>query len=129
MTKIKTEQEMTTQEYVLFIDAMTTMEFCDWQKLKHPSFTGEIKSSAEQFVNLDLVKLRLIKEHAKSSQQSQPKVDVEGLREDFENHLRLESYDFDNVPSGSSCVTIEDAILVFNKKILPHLQPQLPRKG
>ena len=58
-------EKMNVQEYVLYIDSLSTMEFCDWKKLPHPRPMADTSACAEQFINLDLVKLRLIKEKAK----------------------------------------------------------------
>lgn len=52
-------------KFILDIDAFSTIEFCDLYELPHPKFTGDVKSSAEQFINLDLVKLGMIKDYAK----------------------------------------------------------------
>lgn len=52
-------------DFILEIDWLTTAEFCDKNKLPHPHFTGEVKSSAEQFINLDMVKKRMFIEYAK----------------------------------------------------------------
>lgn len=52
-------------QFILEIDWLSTVEFCDTFNLPHPRFTGEVESSAKQFVNLDLVKHRMFVEYAK----------------------------------------------------------------
>lgn len=52
-------------QFILEIDWLSTVEFCDTFNLPHPRFTGEVESSAKQFVNLDLVKHKMFVEYAK----------------------------------------------------------------
>lgn len=52
-------------DFVLEINAMTTTEFCKKYKIDLPYFTGEVESSAEQFIRLDGIKYRMLVNHAK----------------------------------------------------------------
>lgn len=52
-------------EYILEIDWLTTSEFCKKYNYPLPYFTGEVKSSAQQFLDLDAVKHRMFVEYAK----------------------------------------------------------------
>lgn len=63
----KTEiDKLNPQEFILYIDSLSTKEFCDWQGIQHPYFTGDVKSSADLFLQIDTIKWRLCKEKAKS---------------------------------------------------------------
>jgi len=52
-------------QFILEIDWLGTAEFCDVYGLPHPYYTGDVKTSAKQFVNLDLIKHKLFVEYAK----------------------------------------------------------------
>ncbi|MES2287521.1 MAG: hypothetical protein V4547_17635 [Bacteroidota bacterium] len=52
-------------DYILAIDWMGTAEFCKEYGIQEPYFTGEIESSAKQFLKVDCVKHRLFVQHAK----------------------------------------------------------------
>lgn len=52
-------------QFILEIDFMTTKEFCDTYNVPHPYFTGEIKSSAEQLLQVDAIKHKMFVEYAK----------------------------------------------------------------
>ena len=51
--------------FVFSINWLSTVEFCDTYKLTHPHWTGDVKTSAEKFVNLDIIKHKLFVEYAK----------------------------------------------------------------
>jgi hypothetical protein len=52
-------------DYILNIDELTTTEFCDIYNIPKPVFTGEIKSSADQFLQIDAIKHKMFVEYAK----------------------------------------------------------------
>lgn len=52
-------------DFILEIDWLTTKEFCDKYSVPHPVFTGQIKSSADQFLRIDVVKQKMFVEYAK----------------------------------------------------------------
>lgn len=52
-------------QFILEIDWMTTKEFCDTYKVPHPFFTGDVKSSADQFLQVDAIKHKMFVTHAK----------------------------------------------------------------
>lgn len=54
------------RQFVLDLDWLTTVEFCDKYKIPHPYFTGDVKTSADQFLRLDAIKYRMIVEKAKN---------------------------------------------------------------
>ncbi len=64
MTKEQIEK-MNTQEFILYVDSLSTSDFCDWQGISHPYFTGDIQTSADLFLQVDIVKWRICKEKAK----------------------------------------------------------------
>jgi len=51
--------------FILSIDWLSTAEFCDTYDLPHPHFTGDVKTSADKFINLDIIKHKLFIEYAK----------------------------------------------------------------
>jgi hypothetical protein len=59
------EKLISMVDYILEIDWLTTTEFCNKYNYPHPYFTGEVKSSAKQFLNLDAIKHRMFVEYAK----------------------------------------------------------------
>ena len=52
-------------QFILEIDWMTTTEFCDTYNVPHPIFTGDVKSSADQFLQVDAIKHKMFVGHAK----------------------------------------------------------------
>ncbi len=52
-------------QYILDIDWMTTKEFCDTYNVPHPYFTGDIKTSADKFLQVDAIKHKMFVEYAK----------------------------------------------------------------
>jgi hypothetical protein len=52
-------------QYILDIDWLTTKEFCDTYKIPHPVFTGDVKTSADQFLQVDAIKHKMFVEYAK----------------------------------------------------------------
>lgn len=52
-------------DFILEIDFLTTTEFCEKYKVPLPIFTGEVKSSADQFLQIDAIKHRMFVEKAK----------------------------------------------------------------
>lgn len=70
LTPLSVEEERETQDknmvdYILEIDAMTTVEFCEKFNVPVPYFTGEAQSSARQFLNIDAIKCKMFIQHAK----------------------------------------------------------------
>ena len=63
--KIAEIAKMNLQEFILYVDSLSTEEFCNWQGIKHPYFTGDVKSSADLFLQIDTIKWRICKEKAK----------------------------------------------------------------
>ena len=57
-------------QFILEIDWLTTTEFCDQYKVPHPFFTGNVKTSADQFLQIDAIKHRIFVSHAKLLCQS-----------------------------------------------------------
>jgi hypothetical protein len=66
MQQIPNPYQMSLKEYVLYLHSMTTSEFCKEHKLPAPVFTGDIKTSATAFIQIDAIKNRLITEYAKN---------------------------------------------------------------
>lgn len=52
-------------EFILEIDWLTTKEFCEKYNVPLPVFTGEIKSSADQFLQINAIKQKMFVEYAK----------------------------------------------------------------
>ena len=52
-------------EFILEIDWLTTKDFCDRFKVPHPYYTGDVKSSADQFIHIDAIKHKMFVEYAK----------------------------------------------------------------
>ncbi len=52
-------------DFILAIDWLGTKEFCEKYKLPEPYYTGDVKSSAAQFINLDVIKGKMFLEYAK----------------------------------------------------------------
>jgi hypothetical protein len=46
-------------QFILDIDWMTTEEFCEAYHIPIPVFTGDVKSSADQLLQIDAVKHRI----------------------------------------------------------------------
>lgn len=57
----------TLLEYILELDSMTTSEFCLEHSLPLPRFTGDVRTSATAFLQIDAIKYRLITEFAKDN--------------------------------------------------------------
>jgi len=53
------------KSYILYVDSLTTREFCKWQGVPEPRFTGDIRTSADLFLQIDAIKHRLFLERAK----------------------------------------------------------------
>ncbi len=51
--------------FILDIDWMTTIEFCETYKIPHPYFIGDIKTSADLFLQVDAIKQKMFVEYAK----------------------------------------------------------------
>ncbi len=56
---------LSTTQFILSIDWMTTKEFCAATGAKEPYFTGNIETSADQFLQIDCIKWRMVKDYAK----------------------------------------------------------------
>lgn len=52
-------------DYILEIDFMTTVEFCREYDIPIPKFTGDVKSLANELLQIDAIKHRLFVEEAK----------------------------------------------------------------
>lgn len=59
-----------TGEFILEIDWMSTVEFCDKYGYAHPVFTGDVKTSADQFIRLDAIKWNMAVKKAKEVKKS-----------------------------------------------------------
>lgn len=62
---MKTVKLKSMTEFILDMDFMTTNEFCTKYNVSLPGFTGEVKSSAAQFLKIDAIKHRLFVAYAK----------------------------------------------------------------
>mgnify|MGYP003403190717 FL=1 len=62
---MKAQKLIPMVQFILEIDWMTTKEFCDTYKVPHPFFTGDVKSSADQFLQVDAIKHKMFVTHAK----------------------------------------------------------------
>jgi hypothetical protein len=62
-------EELNLIDYILYINSLTTAEFCDWQGVPRPHFTGDVKTSADLFLQIDTIKYRLCKEKAQKEKQ------------------------------------------------------------
>lgn len=115
MTNEKENKLLTTEEFALKIEAMTTKEFCQYSGAKEPVFTGEVKSSAMLFLRLDAIKYRLIRDHAKARSRERHRPDVEALKDRLERLLDTahNEHSFDR--------DVIDAVI---KLFLPNLQGQ-----
>lgn len=85
-------------EYILYIDSLSTEEFCNWQGIKHPFWTGDVKSSANMFLQVDVVKLRLIKEKAKLENRKE----IEIKKQDYHNSITLIEFGFKQSEKGNN---------------------------
>jgi hypothetical protein len=52
-------------QFILEIDWLSTVEFCDTYDLPHPTMEGGVRSAADKFLNLDAIKHKLFVEYAK----------------------------------------------------------------
>lgn len=52
-------------QFILDIDWMSTQEFCEAYNIPMPQFTGEVQSSAKQFLQVDAIKHKVFVEYAK----------------------------------------------------------------
>lgn len=52
-------------QFILEIDWLSTVEFCDTYNLPHPTMEGGVRSAADKFLNLDAIKHKLFVEYAK----------------------------------------------------------------
>lgn len=52
-------------QFILDIDWMGTKEFCDAYEIPHPFFTGDVKTSADLFLQVDAIKHKMFVEYAK----------------------------------------------------------------
>lgn len=75
---MKSEEEiknMSLLEYILFIDWMSTKDFCDWQGCPHPIAVGTPSQMADQFLQVDAIKHRLFVQKAKEESRK-PKTEL-----------------------------------------------------
>ena len=63
--KMKAKKLIPMVQFILEIDWMTTKEFCDTYRVPLPFFTGDVKSSADQFLQVDAIKHKMFVEYAK----------------------------------------------------------------
>lgn len=91
-------KKLNLQEFVLYVDSLTTPEFCKWQGIPEPYFTGDVKSSAALFLQIDAIKYRLCKDKAKELSRL-ASLHLPANLQDFKN-WRL-SQDVDYVTSKS----------------------------
>jgi hypothetical protein len=61
----KKEELKPLQDYIFWLNSMTTTELCKEFGWPLPVFTGDIKTSADQFLNIDARLWNLVKEHNK----------------------------------------------------------------
>lgn len=59
-------------QFILEIDQMTTKEFCDKYNVPHPYFTGDVRTSADKFLQVDAIKHKMFVEHAKLLKRNTP---------------------------------------------------------
>jgi hypothetical protein len=97
----KPQEEITDTmiEFILEIDSLTTTEFCKKYNVPLPVFTGEIKSSADQFLQIDAIKQKMFVEYAKQLSRSQMTANRREVvipnwytKEDLYNDLRRNNY-------------------------------------
>lgn len=62
---METKKLVSMVDFILEIDWLTTKEFCDAYGIPYPYFTGEIKSSVDQFLQVDAIKHKMFVEYAK----------------------------------------------------------------
>lgn len=51
--------------YILDIDYLGTKEFCEKYNIPLPFYTGDVRTSADQFIKLDLIKYKMFVDYAK----------------------------------------------------------------
>lgn len=68
------------QQYIVDIDSMTTSEFCEAHNLPKPVNTGDVKTSATSFLQIDAIKFRLVKEFNRENIRDKGNVPVLPLR-------------------------------------------------
>lgn len=61
-------------DYILGIDWLGTKEFCEKYDIPVPYYTGEVKSSADQFIRIEAIKSRMFIEHAKKLRKEKKSV-------------------------------------------------------
>lgn len=59
-------------DLVFNINAMTTKEFCDTYSFETPSWKGDVSLAASEFITLDAIKWRMVKDAAKEFWPKQP---------------------------------------------------------
>jgi len=52
-------------DFVLNVDALTTNEFCEAYGVEVPSWRGSVQASAFEFIRIDAIKWRMVKERSK----------------------------------------------------------------
>lgn len=52
-------------DFILEIDLLNTKEFCEKYNIPIPVFTGNVKTSANQFLQVDAIKQRIFTDYAK----------------------------------------------------------------
>jgi hypothetical protein len=62
---MKKIQLLSLLEFILEIDWLTTKDFCNRYGIPHPTYTGNIKTSADQFLSIDAIKHKMFVEYAK----------------------------------------------------------------
>jgi len=69
-TEPKEESELLN--FILETDFLTTSEFCKKYNIPEPVFTGEVQSSARQFLQIDVIKHKMYVEKAKEIVRRKP---------------------------------------------------------
>lgn len=60
------ETVTTLEEYISYLDNLTTQEFCTIHTIPTPRFTGDVTTAATAFLQIDAIKYRLINEYNKT---------------------------------------------------------------
>ena len=62
---MKTSKLIPMVQFILDIDWMTTIEFCNTYEVPHPQWTGDVRTSADKFLQVDAIKHKMFTEYAK----------------------------------------------------------------
>lgn len=130
MMKTKEEiEKMSLQEFILFVDYMTTKDFCDWQGCPHPRFiANNIEASADQLLQVDAIKHRLFVQKAKDQARNPKKVELKfqiafpvpvGVQSETEAWMNPKKWSSKEIISSDPVVFIEPCSVagVFANKV------------